>query len=160
MLTLISAVVGAATNLLPSIMGYFEKKQDFAQELKLMEMKITYGEKNVEWDLTKINAKADADEGESLRAHDSSLGGSDWIETLRASVRPVITYFFFLEFLVIKSYVLFVMLSVEGPVNHQSVMNVVWDTNTQALFAAVMGFWFGGRMIKHFQKKFDLPWLK
>jgi hypothetical protein len=67
-----------------------------------------------------------------------------WVDGLRASVRPVITYAFFTLFTVVKASALYVLVSEEGLTVIQALPQI-WDPETQALFAAVMSFWFGQR---------------
>lgn len=65
---------------------------------------------------------------------------------LRASVRPVITYAFFGLFAGLKILAFCHALSVD----HASALGslpVIWDENADALFGAVLGFWFGSRII-------------
>jgi len=67
--------------------------------------------------------------------------------TMRAAVRPLITYGFFLLFVYVK------LKGMEHAlyVDHTpaiSLLPVLWDEGTQALFAAVLAFWFGSRAIE------------
>ena len=68
------------------------------------------------------------------------------VEGLQASVRPVITYAFFAVFAVIKIATLTSLIGGQG-VQLVDALRLVWDEETQALFAAVMSFWFGSRQI-------------
>lgn len=67
--------------------------------------------------------------------------------TLRAGVRPLITYGFFALFAFIKLKGMF-----QGfYVDHTPallLLPVLWDEGTQSLFAAVLAFWFGSRAIE------------
>jgi hypothetical protein len=81
----------------------------------------------------------------ALYAHDTALneGTSQWMKNLRASVRPVLTYGFFM---------LLVFVDVAGfwygyymSVPFDDLLNMLWDSDTQALFASIIAFHFGGR---------------
>jgi hypothetical protein len=84
-------------------------------------------------------------EMQAIYAHDSSLneGTSQWMKNLRASVRPVITYgfFFLLVFVDIGGFWYGYYMSV--PFN--DLLEMLWDSDTQALFASIIAFHFGGR---------------
>jgi len=67
---------------------------------------------------------------------------------LRASVRPVITYFFFLMFVAVKGSALYAMLVTGEDI--PTAISLVWDEDTGALFAAVISFWFGSRAISKY----------
>jgi len=84
-------------------------------------------------------------EMQALYAHDMSLneGTSTWMKNLRASVRPVITYGFFFLLLFID-----IGLFAYGwnrGVPFTELAEMLWDSDTQALFASIIAFHFGGR---------------
>jgi len=66
-------------------------------------------------------------------------------------VRPVITYAFFLVFAVVKVSALVTLLQTDG-VTLAAALQATWDEETQALFAAVMSFWFGSRQISNMRR--------
>ena len=146
LLALLSPLLGAAVNLLPNILGFFEKKQEYQHELELTRLKLDVAIQTAQLGIDLEDAKADAREGESLRAHDSTLDGGRFINALRASIRPVITYVFFALFVAIKVSAAYVML--HAGVNIPEMLQAVWDSETIALFGAIMGFWFGSRTIE------------
>ena len=92
--------------------------------------------------LEEIGFEADIAESQALYEHDSQPSGVKWADGLRASVRLVITYAFFLLFTTVKASTLYVLVSEEGLTVIQTLPQV-WDLETQVLFAAVMSFWFG-----------------
>ena len=76
-----------------------------------------------------------------------TIGCTFWVKvfnTLRYSVRPVITYGFFILFLTIKLQGLW-----HGMIEDQTpivqLLPVIWDEGTESLFAAILAFWFGSR---------------
>lgn len=93
----------------------------------------------------QLERQNEAFERVSLQAlQDSSVTASSFIEWLQASVRPLMTYAFFLLFAVVILVSLYHGLVVEHlPVS--TVLPLVWDDDTDTLFAAVISFWFGSR---------------
>jgi hypothetical protein len=146
LLALLSPLLGAAVNLLPNILGYFERQQANKHEIELTKLKLDVAIQTAQLGIDLEEAKADAQEGQSLRTHDSTLDGGKFINALRASIRPVITYVFFALFVAIKVSAAYVMLSNGADV--PTMLNAVWDEETIALFGAIMGFWFGSRTIE------------
>jgi hypothetical protein len=66
------------------------------------------------------------------------------LQFLRSSVRPIITYGFFALFAIIALFSLHHGLIVEHtPV--KDIFPIIWDGDTEDLFAAVIAFWFGSR---------------
>jgi hypothetical protein len=145
MLTLLGSVLGFGTSIIPEILGYFKQGQANKQELAMLEAKAQYAAQLSTLKLQELDAEADIAETKSLYAHDTELakrGG--WVVGLQASVRPVITYLFMAAFLSVKSGMVFSLIANAG-VDWTSALDVAWDEETQALFAAIMSFWFGNR---------------
>jgi hypothetical protein len=65
------------------------------------------------------------------------------MKDLRASVRPVITYGFF--FLLVGIDASLVYHGFATGVSFNDLADQLWDNETQALFAAIISFHFGGR---------------
>ena len=92
------------------------------------------------------DAKADVADAESVRSYDNNIDGGKFINALRSSIRPVITYVFFITFIVIKTAVIVVMIKQNASM--VEMIKAVWDQDTMARFGAVMGFWFGSRILE------------
>ena len=71
--------------------------------------------------------------------------GVKFIDGLRGSVRPVITYAFFGLFVFVEVSA-YIGLTAQG-VSALDAANATFDEDIKALFAAVLSFWFGGRAI-------------
>jgi hypothetical protein len=146
MLALLSPFFGIIGSLLPSIVRIFERKQEIKYELDLAKLKIDAAERQADLQFNVEMVKASAVERQSLLDHDKSLDGGVFINTLRASIRPVITYTFFALFVAVKVAAAYVMLA-----NGQSVpemLKAVWDVETMSLFSTIIAFWFGSRVME------------
>jgi hypothetical protein len=152
---------------LPKILGFLQDRQDKKHELNLAQMQIQRelemrklgfeAQERVEHIHTQqleIETKsaekqslvqAQQAEMQAIYAHDTSLneGTSTWMKNLRASVRPVITYGFFFM-LVFIDIGLFAYGWSRG-VPFTELAEMLWDSDTQALFASIIAFHFGGR---------------
>ena len=93
--TLVSTILGAVTGALPDVIDLFKQKEDNRHALDMMKAKADYAEQAAKHELEIKNVEADIREGDNLRIHDASLDGGRFLNALRASVRPVLTYFFF-----------------------------------------------------------------
>jgi hypothetical protein len=147
MIGIVSAVVGLLTSAIPSLVKILEKRQESSHEIKLMEMRIEAASKGIDLQRYIEDSKADIEEGKSVRQHDALVAGDGWIFTLRAAVRPVLTFLFFFLFLIIKLVAVFAMLQQGAPV--VEILNAVWDEYTVAIFGSIIGFWFGHRAFLH-----------
>jgi len=147
MLSLLGSIIGFLGSTAPSIVDHFGKKEENKLRLEMMKMQTELAKEHAEIDLTKFQAMALDNEHQRLIAHDiaiqQDIGPLSW---LRKSVRPIITYLFFSLFAAVKISALVVALETTQDFN--SAILVVWDEETQAIFAAIISFWFGSRALE------------
>jgi hypothetical protein len=152
---------------LPKLLDFFQDRNDKKHELALAAMQIERelelrkagfeAQERVEQIHSaqlelETNAKANENlvnaqvaEMSAIYKHDESLGDgtSQWMKDLRAGVRSFITMgFYFL--LVFVDVVLFIYGYNHG-VAFPDLAEKLWNSNTQALFASIIAFHFGGR---------------
>lgn len=136
----LGSLLGLSGSLAPAILDYFSVKNERQHIEEMAKLGHVF-------DYLGKEAEVDGAETVALLDHDKSLTtDSPFIQTLRASVRPVITYTFFVMFLVVKLTGVWVAWFVMQEPFAESML-AIWDPDTSALFAAVMGFWFGNRAI-------------
>lgn len=152
MITIISMVFGILGSLLPSLIRLLEKKMEFQYEIKLTELKIEAATKGLEMAVQVEDLKSLVQEGSNLRDHDMYIDGGQFINTLRASVRPVITYTFFIFFIVIKCLAFLVMIN-QGLPAKEAILTI-WDVYTVSLFSTILAFWFGARALSKFEEMY------
>jgi hypothetical protein len=141
----LGSVLGFGSSIIPEVLSYFTKAQANKQELAMLEAKAQYAAQLSELKLAELDAEADIAETKGLYAHDTALAAKGgWVVGLQASVRPVITYLFMMAFLAVKGGMVYSLIANEG-IDWTSALDVAWDGETQALFAAIMSFWFGNR---------------
>tara|TARA_R110002020_G_scaffold155487_9_gene336567 strand:- start:663 stop:1124 length:462 start_codon:yes stop_codon:yes gene_type:complete len=153
MISLLGSLLGFGTSFMPNILGFFEKKQANKQELLMLEAKAKYASELSKLKLQEIDAQADIEEAKGIYKHAEQLAKSNqskFIGALQASVRPVITYAFFILFAFVKG--AYVFIAVQGGEDLLPAILTAWDDETMALFAAVMAFWFGNRAISKWKK--------
>ena len=149
MLSLLGSLLGFGTSFLPKVMDYFQDKSDKKHELIVMEVQIKQQKELALQKLEMVNVEADIREIEALQKSMQPTGVK-WVDGLRGSVRPVITYAFFLLFCFVEISA-YLALTANG-VSGLDALNAVWDEDTKALFAAVIAFWFGGRAVARGRK--------
>lgn len=147
MVSLIGALIGFAGSAVPSLFDFFNKKEETKKQIELMKMQAELIKQNAEIDLSKFYARAADDEHARLIAHDIAISNDTGLMAgLRKSVRPVITYLFFSLFAAVKISALLVALENTG--NFNSAITMIWDAETQGIFAAIISFWFGSRALE------------
>ena len=101
MLSLLGSLLGFGSSFLPKVMDFFQDKQDKKHELAVMGMQIKQQKEVAVQHLEVVNVEADIREVEAIQ---KSVKNTDvkWIDGLRGSVRPVITYSFFSLFIFVE----------------------------------------------------------
>jgi hypothetical protein len=167
MLTLLSTLISFLMGGVPKILEFFQDRADKQHELQLAQMQIErelqlrkagfeaqervehirseqlQNEATSNANLAVIGAQQA--EMQAIYAHDTALneGTSIWMKNLRASVRPVITYGFFLLLVFVDIGGFWYGYYMSVPFN--DLLEMLWDSDTQALFASIIAFHFGGR---------------
>jgi hypothetical protein len=142
MITLLGSLLGFGTSFLPEVLNYFKANQEHKHNMEMMT-------RRSELQLEVMDKQAEIKETEGLYKHDSMDAGG-FINALRGSVRPVITYVFFGLFVAIKVTALIALMNSGNDLGRS--LSLIWDDNTSGLFAAIMSFWFGGRSISKYMK--------
>ena len=144
MLSLLGTLLGFGTSIVPEILGYFKQSQVNKQELAMLEAKAKYAEQLSTLKVQELDAQAEIEETKGLYAHDRSIDAGGFVNGLRGSVRPVLTYAFFALFATCKGVTLYAMVNTHGMDLSVGLLEI-WDGETQAIFSAIIAFWFGNR---------------
>ena len=150
MITLLGSLLGFSTSFLPELLSFFKAGQEHKHNLERMALEMDMMTKRNELKLNIIDKQAEIKETEGLYKHDSMDAGG-FINALRGSVRPVITYVFFGLFVAIKVTALIALMNAGNDLGRS--LSLIWDDNTSGLFAAIMSFWFGGRAVSKYMKR-------
>ena len=148
MFTLFAAILGAVTGILPGLVEVFKLWTTYKYEIQLKRLELDAARDGYEFRMAHEDIRASYRELESLHRHDNSLRGNRFVEILRASVRPVITYLFFFWFMYVQGAAIYLMYTEGLPA--MEIILLSWSTDTAPIFAAVMGFWFGGRQMSKY----------
>ena len=147
MISLLGSLLGFGTSFLPSILDFFKQAQAHKQKLEMMKMQSELLEKKSALRLQELDKQAEIKETEGLYKHDAIDAGG-FVNALRGSVRPVITYAFFGLFVAVQIVVMLKVMAEGG--NWQDAIPLMWTPETQGLFAAIMSFWFGNRAVSKY----------
>ena len=156
MITLLSTLISFLAGGLPRILEFFQDRSDKSQEVEILKLQIQRElqmadkgfqaqERIAEIQTEQVYIDAQAKTTQSLYMHDIEIGkgASLWVVNLRASVRPVITYCMFGMLAFINLFGCYY--AVEQGVPFTEALNLLWDEDTQILFASIISFWFGSQ---------------
>jgi hypothetical protein len=147
MLTLLGSLLGFLGSAFPQILKLFQEAHDRRHELAILNLQMEQQRQGHQQRLEEIKSDGEIKQSVALYQHDSQPAGYKWVEALRASVRPILTYAFFLLFAAVKIAGLYAMVGFDG-MSLAVALPLIWDAETQALFAAIMTFWFGQRALR------------
>lgn len=146
MLTLFGSLIGFLGSAFPEFIKLWREGKDREHELAILDRQMEMQKLGHTQRQEEIQIAADIAESQALYSYANHPTSVAWVEALQASVRPIITYAFFLVFAAVKLTVLLSLLHADGN-SFAEALRKAWDEETQALFAAVMSFWFGSRQI-------------
>jgi len=149
MIALLGSLLGFGTSFLPQVLGFFQQKQEHKNKLELLKLQGEMAAQGVQLELQILDKKAEIEETKALYQYANPSGG--FSAGLAASVRPVITYLFFALFMASKAVVMIRVMDQGGDWT-QSV-ELMFDEETKALFAAIISFWFGNRAVSKYMGK-------
>lgn len=166
MLTMISTIVSFLMGGMPKLLDFFQDRSDKKHEVALAQMQMTQqlemqkqgfvAQQRIEeirLDELKVDAEVrsheiDVKEHEALLAHDtaSAVGASKWVINARAMVRPAITYGMFGLLLFVDIFGFWY--AYHTGVGFETALNILWDDDSQQIFASIIAFYFGGQAFK------------
>jgi len=149
---LLGSVLGFGGSVVPAITDHFKTKANNKFELEKMGKMAELRAAGFDQEFRMYETKADDNEHDRLVQHDISINqGTGFIAGLQKSVRPIITYCFFGLFCAIE--VTLLMQALEEGRSISDSLNILWDDDTKAIFAAIISFWFGSRAIDKSRRK-------
>jgi hypothetical protein len=159
MMTLVSTFLSFLAGGLPKILEFFQDKQDKKHELSILALQkekelemaargFQSQERIEEIKTEQVAMQTQAQERSALYAHDMEIGkgASQWIVNLRASVRPVVTYIFVLELVVLNATGVWYAYSTGIP--FALAMENVFSEDEMLILSSIIAFWFGTQAFK------------
>ncbi len=154
MLTLLGSLLGFGTSIFPSILGFFQDSKDKKHELASMEMQMQLMNKKSELNIQEAQVSGELNNmALELKAEIASVKlahapmqstGVTWVDALRGSVRPIVTYWFMGLYTFSK-----VAMFMGAEESWTVVGKAMFTEYDLALFATILSFWFGDRIRKY-----------
>jgi len=159
MMTLFTTLISFLSGGLPRLLDFFQDRQDKKHEIALAQLQMqqqlemqkagfAMQERVEEIHTQQIEMQTASADRQALYQHDIEIGkgASQWVINARAMVRPTITYGMFL---------LLVFIDVAGfwyayshGVDFKETLDLLWDDDTQTIWASIVSFWFGTQAFK------------
>lgn len=145
MISGIVAILGAITGMVPAVMQWLTLKANNAQQLAMAQLQMQAAKEGGALQIDLANAQADIKEAEYIHSFGAGSSGIKWIDALAVFIRPYITLVFFHFWLLIE--VALFVYGVNSGYDLGQLAKLLWDDNTSGIFGAIIGFWFGTRMM-------------
>ena len=144
MISLIGSLLGFVTSTGPSIFKQFMDAKQDARD-KEHELKIMTQQSQDKRDEALIVSVGEANVAVHRSSDEQTRRASKWVVNLSATVKPLITYFFFLEFVLLTFLSAFGLISLE-------LFQLLWSNEVVAIFSVIISFWFGQRLVSKWAK--------
>lgn len=152
MLSILGSLLGFAGSAVPAITDSFARKADHKHEIEKMKVMAELRASGFDHEMQMYDQMGADKEHDRLIQHDISINqGTGIIAGLQKSVRPVITYGFFALFVTIE--ITLLMSALDKGTDFAEAIQLLWDEDTKAIFAAIISFWFGSRAIEKARRK-------
>lgn len=163
MIALLSALLGFISSAVPETLKLYREARDRAHEITLLKLQMDYDREKLAAQaeagaaaraarLQEIEVDADTAEGEQLNDRvKASLTGIHWVDALAGSVRPVLTYAFFLLYFMVKCAQFHLLVDPALPWQREltlaQALSSLWTEEDIAIFSTILAFWFGQRAL-------------
>jgi hypothetical protein len=147
MFALLGSVLGFGTSFAPKILETINKGREQKHELAKMKASAEIKMQMQDAEFDHLQDMAHHEEHKRLIEHDIAISKeTGFFAGLKKGVRPIITYCFFGFFLFYKT--VLVMEALRSGQNISDISDIIWDEQSQAIFAAIISFWFGSRAVE------------
>lgn len=146
MLTLLGSLLGFLSSAFPKIFEFFQQREDNKLKMQMLQAQLEAQKAGQEFSLKIFHETKDFEEQRLLLQHDIAMKDNK----LSASVRPIITYLFFFIFATVK--ISMILHAYTSGDNFTEVMAIAWTEEDQAIWAALLSYWFGNRAFQKMKK--------
>lgn len=144
-LAALPAILGALAGMVPALVQLFTLKANNAHALAMAQESRQATKEGVALQVDLANAQADIRQADHIYSFGAGASGVKWVDALAVFIRPFLTLAFFSVWFLMEAF-LFIY-AVNTGYDLGQLVKLLWPDETQAMFGAIMGFWFGDRMM-------------
>lgn len=147
--TLLGGVFGGVLRLAPEIFKIFDKKNERAHELRMVQAEMEFAKIKGEIAMRQVEAAmtmAEVDAiGEAFKEQSQTAkNAGKFVSAISALVRPTVTYAFLGLYASVK--IAAFMIAIQQNGDWKEVLIQMWGSDDLAVFNMVISFWFVGRV--------------
>jgi hypothetical protein len=153
--TLLGGVFGGVLRLAPEVFKIFDKKNERAHELKMIEAEMEFAKIRGEIAMRQVEATMTMAEMDTMaeafkEQSRTAQAAGKFVSAISALVRPTVTYAFLVLYAAVK--VAAFMIAMEQNGDWKDVLVTMWGSDDLAVFNMIISFWFVGRVYERSSK--------
>ncbi len=147
--TLLGGVFGGLLRLAPELFKLFDKKNERAHELRMLEAEMEFAKVKGEIAMRQADVQLQTAELDAMIAaiqeqSSTAKAAGSVVAAISALVRPTVTYMFLGLYAAVK--VAAYLIAIEQGGNWKEVLTTMWGSDDLAVFNMIISFWFVGRV--------------
>ena len=147
--TLLGGVFGGVLRLAPELFKLFDKKNERAHELRMLEAEMEFAKIKGEISMRQADVQLQTAELDAMVAaiqeqSSTAKAAGSLVAAISALVRPTVTYMFLGLYAAVK--VAAYLIAIEQGGNWKEVLTTMWGSDDLAVFNMIISFWFVGRV--------------
>ena len=153
--SLIGGLFGGVLRLAPELFKLFDKKNERAHELRMVEAEMEFAKIRGEIAMRQVEAQMTMAEMDTMAAafkeQSETAKNAGWfVSAISALVRPMVTYSFLALYASVKIASFLIAIDQNG--NWKEVLVTMWGADDLAVFNMIISFWFVGRVYERSNK--------
>jgi ABC-type multidrug transport system fused ATPase/permease subunit len=147
--TLLGGVFGGLLRLAPEVFKIFDKRNERAHELRMLEAEMEFAKVRGEIAMRQADVHLQTAELDAMtqafKEQSETAKNAGWfVSAISAMVRPTVTYLFLALYAAVK--VAAYLIAIEQGGNWKDVLTSMWGSDDLAVFNMIISFWFVGRV--------------
>lgn len=153
--TLLGGLFGGVLRLAPEVFKLFDKKNERAHELRMVEAEMEFAKIRGEIAMRQTEAQMTMAEMDAMaqafkEQSETSKNAGWFVSAISALVRPLVTYAFLALYASVKIAAFLIAMDQGG--NWKDVLVTMWGDDDLAVFNMIISFWFVGRVYERSNK--------
>jgi hypothetical protein len=153
--SLIGGLFGGLLRLAPEVFKLFDKKNERAHELRMVEAEMEFAKIRGEIAMRQVEAQMTMAEmdtmAQAFKEQSETAKNAGWfVSAISALVRPMVTYAFLALYASVKIAAFLIAIDQNG--NWKEVLVTMWGADDLAVFNMIISFWFVGRVYERSSK--------
>ncbi len=153
--TLLGGVFGGVLRLAPEVFKIFDKKNERAHELKMIEAEMEFAKIRGEIAMRQVEATMTMAEMDTMaeafkEQSRTAQAAGKFVSAISALVRPGVTYLFVGLYAAVK--VASYLIAIQQGGEWKSMLVTLWGTDDMAVLNMILSFWFVGRVYERNNK--------